>query len=494
MTDSQKLLLDYAKERKTNRDIPRPTMPNDYYSPEFFDKKPETEQEIIQLLGRKWKDNLTSIGTFFEMFKYITVNYLTDDDYDNDNDNDDDESSSSEEEVGDTSCKKKETEEDSPLMRTFVLRDVSVLHISTTSPYLLAVYGSHSQISRLLVKLVKINGLAVVNDFYRYGGGRYYNRCRSYAYNKKTEKLVLGMVKKYKIELLKSSPVIKEQPQDKALSASQKSGYGLVRVASNLRIKGWSDADCEAALWHRYGKLLAPRIDKINEMNTSLPSEETIKMRWNIHRSKTNLITKIGIRASSAIASFRKNNDSQAEMANELGFSIYSHSSRSEYLKQRFLGHDWFEHDIRGSVYAVSHLLNFGQWLGNSTDPYPLMFGNEFNSKSERSIYKSICMALYFDNELQIIHHNRRYTPVSLKTHTANELSTMIRSARSSMKSFTGDFFGSEISCMNPCFTLISSGNSVSAAYQSCKFMTASICQAKASALTSLKNSCANAP
>jgi len=46
---------------------------------------------------------------------------------------------------------------------------------------------------------------------------------------------------------------------------------------------------------------------------------------------------------------------------------------------------------------------------------------------------------------LQIIHHNRRYTPVSLKTHTANELSTMIRSARSSMKSFTGDFFGSEI-------------------------------------------------
>lgn len=453
------ILIEFARERKQFLDLryeKESLKCNEYFPISEFGDYPKTEKEIINILGAQWKHNLSSIGTFFDIYKYSTKNYLEESNdkdvldsskkvtlSDASFDNLDDIEDYNGEENDDicTNCANEVSSTPPPnnmiypshlpipssptlsplsdiseehisdnlkstriILKSHLPPSASVLYISTHNQRLLDIYGSAKAVSRLLKKLMDIKGLVMVNSEYHFcndATNRNQSYPRTYAYNKAVEKLVLGMMKKYHIPFLRSAIDIKPLPTiQKAVTC--KDTLDKVKVSSHLSPfkLALSDSDCEGILWDKYGGLVNPRTKKINEMNQSLPDEEAIRARWRIKRGAKGIISKISIRVTSTLCSMRK--DSQNESYSEMRFDDEmagfdkGQITRKKYLDNLFGEGNWAAHDIRGSIYQITHLLNKGVWLGNANDPYKTMFGHEFRG-DEREIYKSITMPLYFN-------------------------------------------------------------------------------------------------
>lgn len=429
----------------------RPNTPPTF-QPEYFKDYPQTENDLIWSLGRKWKSLLASLGSFYDEYKYITTNYLKNQPLPHPS----------------GPAKLLRARIHPPLSNTFdkkegnnritlqsfydLKREVPILRLSTTSANLLDLFGSSMAISRLLKKLLAIKGIALVDASYRFGKEK--SHSRTYAYNKEVEKLVLATVRKHDIPLLAKKCVM---TIPKTISPiTDKEFFDAVKVSSKLheRKVKCDQETCEQILWQKYGQLIAPRLAKIEAMNTTLPTIEQIKFKWHIHQSPQGYLSKIGIRATSVLASFKKEESDRictpsesphTPLDDDLAFLDVQAPLRSDYLDALFGNGEWTDYDVSGSIYQLSHLLNFGEWIGDQADPYSIMFGNPFKGL-ERKTYKSLAMSLYFDKTpASIICHNKRYTPHAIETYGVETLKSALADAEERMRQFTGQKFDSEI-------------------------------------------------
>jgi len=447
--DNQHILLTYAEERNRNAGKQRRT--TTFFMPffeEYFGEFPKTEDELIPLLGQRWKVNLCLLGSFFEEYKSITFNYLkSDNDVGSEPSTSTDDSIFLKEEESETDTQKNKNLIISPLYpASFWKRQVPILNLSANSRNLLSIYSTRTRTWHVIQLLCKIKGIVPVSDYhFDTENPNRKGHSRSYAYNKATEKLVLALVKKYDLKLLKSETVhtIEAEPFD-----FDPKTYYKVRVSSKLRIDHCTEKNCRAILDHKYGPLITPRLQHAVIMNFGLPKEQKIWFDWNIKKSKTKLITKIGARATSQIVSYKSREKEAALAMSNLYYEPnldYEGIWREDYLNEIFGRGNWLDYDVHASIYQVTHLLNFGEWMGNGIDPYALMFGQPFSDKHQRTSYKSLCMSLYFDRTTTIINHNRFKTPQTLKKYGEEQIQNVLTEAEAKMREFTGSKFDSEI-------------------------------------------------
>lgn len=119
---------------------------------------------------------------------------------------------------------------------------------------------------------------------------------------------------------------------------------------------------------------------------------------------------------------------------------------RDDYLTEYFDGKPYFQYDVHGSIFQVAHLLNYGEWLdGNGIDPYEVMFGHPFESKTDRSAYKMLAMSLYFDDVNMIYAHSRLDTLLTDLKYGKRRIKTAIASAAEKMERFAGKTLYNEI-------------------------------------------------
>ena len=364
----------------------------------------KSEKGLKSALGRKWKPNLKDIGRFAKMYQPVTSNYFKID----------------------------EEGKNHP---------VSVLPISCRNSNLIENFGNQSAVSRLIKKCQRIGFLVRMDKHYHFDKRRAKkNYSYYYAYNKSVEHLVVDVCRRRKIDI--------ETPREKdytivctfadTVKIPQADYDRITLKTGRIGLAGYNSKSAEETIKRvimaeKYGRLIAPRLAKISAMNMRLPEEQRIVFNPNLKYSKNGRLIRIGLRATNHIVSLEKDK----ENANG--------KTRMEYLTE-FLGTDKIqEYDVRASIYQISHLLNFGEWMGNGQDPYERMFGLPFKNKSEREAYKSFCMALYFDNPNEIYAHNRRAIPFCVSQYGKDAIKDAIFKAEESMRGFTGDKFFNEV-------------------------------------------------
>ena len=390
------VIIQFAVERMENRKKSKRTPFVCDFKPEDFKDFVTNEEELKARLGRKWKGNLKELGLFAIKYQPITSNYLKKD-------------------------------------RNGKPHPVSILPIACTSSYLLDLFKKPNAryASRLIEKCKKIGLLVEVKHSYRFGFLKASNNeCKAYAYNKEVEHLVIEACKKEGTKIKKES-IINNPLVDRFKDSSllSKEEYDKISLRnSNFNLKNYNIDDVKAVIQEKYSALISPRVEKIEEMNRELPSEQQIRFRPNPKYGKKSL-RRISIRATSPIVSSKVKKDEKAQ------YPIY----RDDYLTEHFDGKPYFQYDVHGSIFQVAHLLNYGEWLdGNGIDPYEVMFGHPFGSKTDRNAYKMLAMSLYFDDVNMIYAHSRLDTLMTDMKYGKRRIKAAIARAAEKMERFAG--------------------------------------------------------
>lgn len=400
------IIIDVATERNDNIDLIKNERPRFKFNfkPSDFKDYIKSEKGLKSALGRKWKPNLADIGRFAKMYQPITSNYFKIDDEGKNH-------------------------------------PVSILPISCRHSNLIESFGNQSAVSRLIKKCLQIGLLVRMDKHYHFDKRRVKkNYSYFYAYNKSVEHLVIDICRRRKIDIepsMEKDYTIVSTFAD-TIKIPQADYDRITLKTRRIGLAGYDGKSAEETIKRvimaeKYGRLIAPRLAKISAMNMRLPEEQRIVFNPNLKYSKNGRLIRIGLRATSHIVSLEKDEENP------------NGKTRMEYLTE-FLGTDKIqEYDVRASIYQISHLLNFGEWMGNGQDPYEKMFGRPFKDKAEREAYKSFCMSLYFDNPNEIYAHNRRAIPFCVSQYGKNAIKDAIFKAEESMRGFTGDKFFNEV-------------------------------------------------
>lgn len=385
-------IVNVAVEKSTLRVKKRrfEKMDSEFHDDSFVNT-PSSNEELVSRLGRNWRQNLSRLGSLVEVFKHVTANYLKD-----------------------------------------TTKNPTILPISTRNRILVEIFGSYMNISNT-IRLARRAGLVQCTlEKFRFNCA--YNQSRRYAWNKKVEKMVLSLVKEHGIEV---KVLEKESHHDFVNEYKEilNRNEDKIRVSSKLRFVKTEPNYANAILANKYRDLFEEAKAQSNEMNNDLSPEQRMKYDWNLHYSKKGYLTKVGMRGTNMICSLKAHENEHAN---------YNGLWRRDYLNEQFGCGNWFEYDVKGSIFKVAHLLSYGEWLGNDVDPYETMFG-KFDSDLERNAMKSMTMCLYFDNKNQIFNHNRRFIPNSIKEYGEEKIQKAIFDAVDDMEKFTGKSIDSEI-------------------------------------------------
>lgn len=403
-TSLNDIIILFAIERMEKRKKNKRQPYTKDFKPEDFKDFVRTEEELKAKLGRKWKDNLKRIGGFAAKYQPITSNYLKKDKHGNPH-------------------------------------PVEVLPIACTSSYLLDLFNvPHPRYaSRLIKKCKEIGFLVEVKSSYRFNYlNPSKNECKCYAYNKEVEHLVIRTCKKEGITIKKESymnnPILDTFEGTSDLTEEEYKRISLRN--SRLNIKKCDIDIVRSIIFNKYSALINPRWGKITEMNKSLPHEQRIKLKPN-PKYGTKRLRRISIRATSKIVSSKVKKDGNPQFK-----GIY----RADYLVEHFDGKPYFQYDVRGSIFQVSHLLAFGEWCADKPiDPYQVMFGGQFDSQEARSAYKLLAMSLYFDEENMIYAHSRLDTIQTSMMYGKQKIKEAISTEAEKMRGFTGEPLYNEI-------------------------------------------------
>lgn len=398
------IVIQFAIERMNSRKCrKRPPCTIDF-KPEDFKDFVKSKEELKAVLGRKWKHTLADIGRFSIKYQHITSNYRK--------------------KHKDGSC-----------------HPVELLPIACTSSYLLDLFETpHPRYACRLLKKCKDIGLLVeVDSAYRFNcHDPSKNRCKIYAYNKDVEHLIIRLCKEERIEIKEESyiyhPILDTFEGADGLTDDE---YERITLRNDrLNIRNCNIDILRDIIWVKYFALINPRWQKIEEMNEELPPEQRIRFTPNPTYGKKSL-RRISIRATSKIVSYKVD-----KRTNPLYKGIY----RADYLEEYFEGKPYFHYDIKGSIFQVSHLLNYGEWYGNkSNDPYEVIYEAKFDSNEARSAYKLLAMSLYFDNEKMIYAHSLYDTLKTNERYGKYKVKSAIAMAVDKMRSFTGNSLYNEI-------------------------------------------------
>ena len=406
-------------------------------APEDLEKCAKTEDELIAALGRKWKTVIPRLGQFCSC------------------------------------CLGRAHDEtlDLPNGEPFAFKQIA---IACTSKALCSIFGNPREVSRLIEKARETGFLVRLTQTYRFGSkNKDRNYSHQYACNETVAKLIRDTCQKRNINIPR---IIADREKTYALlngkdpdeigngrksgkgkgegKDSERKGRGITasdpslvdRFAASLGLTakdvlGFSLAKRHLGLkdiedWKikklaewKYSELVKPRKVKIAKMNNGLQPNEQIRFEPNVKRDRRGYVMRVGWRATNSIVSLKAHENDNPD---------YKGRWRKDYLDELFGEDGYFEYDVRASIYQISHLLNFGEWVGNKSDPYEIMFGEEFRSKEERNAFKDFCMALYFDRPSEILTHNQRRIPECLKRFGKEKLKEVISAAERNMTQFTG--------------------------------------------------------
>ena len=420
MKSYKNILIDVARERQQNNGqigtsdiVILPKSAEDsrkepemkFFRRDFADSF-NTVDELLSVLGKKWKITLEKIGRFCNFY------YLRAD--------------------------RQEVGLDPELAPVFP--------ISCTNHQLVEEFGGEMTVNRIIRKCEEIGVLVRITDKYRFGcGDPSLNRCYVYAFNQKLAELVfeacnvkgiscISRIRKREMERVDAveQPAAPEPAAKTVLDDDARITLRTYRIG----VKDYDDETVKALIERKYAGLVEPRKEKIDWINERVPLDERIRFETNVDRDRRGIVNRVGWRATSRIVSYK---------AHENGSAEYKGMWRKDYLNSRFGVGKWHEYDVRGSIYQIAHLLNFGEWLGNGSDPYELMYGGKFASKGDRNAFKSICMPFYFDNPKCLLSHNRQRIPKCIRRYGKDVLQQTFDRAIEAMEDFTGERFHNEV-------------------------------------------------
>lgn len=356
------------------------------------------ENSLSSLFGKRWMTSITTILSLVELFKNRT------------------------------SCE-----------------ETTILFLPTTSHYLTDVFGNKMQVSRVIDRCKKLGLLYCVNEKFHYGDGKAYSKL--YAWNKKMERLVLDFCRKRNIKAdIKHSVTMERILQDfdsKANDTWKEKTDGLVvRIAQRTALpKTLTDEEVIEGVLTRYPEI-RDAMETAVRLNRSLPESFQISCIPNINRAKSGTISKVGFRITNPIVSAKVHDNQNSD---------YHGPWLKDILKEN-LG-SWAEYDVKSSIYRVTYLLNFGEWLPDSVDLYPKMAGFDFKTKEDRNHYKHFCMSLYFCNSAKSILANYYRKQLDMGVGR-DELLKTIEEARARMLDTIGHSYRSEIFVAESCIYL----------------------------------------
>lgn len=363
-----------------------------------FDLMVFDENFLSSLFGKRWKTSITTILTLVELFKNRT------------------------------SCE-----------------ETTVLFLPTTSHYLTDVFGNKQNVSNTIQRCKKLGLLYCVDENFHYGDRKAYSKL--YAWNKKMERLVLDFCKKRNIKAdIKHSVTMERILQDfdsKANDGWKEKTEGLVvRIAQRTALpKTLTDEEVIEGVLTRYPEI-RNAMETAVHLNKTLPESFQISCVPNINRAKSGTITKVGFRITNPIVSAKVHDNQNSD---------YHGVWLKDILKENF--GSWAEYDVKSSIYRVTYLLNFGEWLPDSVDLYPKMAGFDFKTKEDRNHYKHFCMSLYFCNSAKSILANYYRKQLNMGVDK-DELLEAVEEARIRMFETIGESYRSEIFVAESCIYL----------------------------------------
>ena len=352
-----------------------------------------TEEEVISLLGRKWKSNLSVIGAFINTYQYITSD-----------------------------------------------KNISAIPVASTSKFMISLCGSHQNASNLIRLMCKIKLLTKatqnievekleLDENNRLIKSESYNKeieysftrglCREYYYSKSIQNTIKKIIEKHNIvvkqnikENISSSSTLFRETKVKIFENTDK-----IRFSSKLSIPCTEknmDEIVKASLYRNYPQLEVYQ-KMADEMNKTLNEANQISFQPTITYDKSKkYIKKIGIRATNSLVSAKKDKIENKDF----------HGKYKEDVLKEQLGDKYYEFDVKSSVPRVTKLLNTGIWEDNTVDIYEEIYNNMRNfisrgtkvkrfenmfylpeefSKETRELFKSMFMKGYFDKSVSTI-------------------------------------------------------------------------------------------
>lgn len=335
------------------------------------------------------------------------------------------------------------------------------LIIPQTSGYWNTVFGCHENISRAINIAKKIGLLETVSDFYHFGDEKPENNvAKIYVWNKKMEKVCLNLFHQYNInpiienaskEFATAEKIIaKSKTRSMAAKISKLLKEGKVKISQKTSIKA-TDNEIKACITKLYPMYVdtLKLIQEDNLKNLNNPDE------WdyfpiNIHRSrKSKLVTKISARKSNKYCNSKVHNITEEDKQT-------NRVLRHDLLMKKFGAYN--ENDVSSSIYRVTYLLNYGEWLDRDVDLYESIAGFKFESKEARKYFKQFCMRLYFSKSAkQVIKDIKR----SIKKGEVNmvldkDTIRKIKGVYQRMREVIGESYYSEIFMHESCiYTLV---------------------------------------
>lgn len=335
---------------------------------------------------------------------------------------------------------------------------VTVMPIATTNKRLISIWGSPKSVSRAIQFMISIGLLAEYDESYQFNA--YYerdNKCKQYAYSYETEQSIKEYCKDNNInkyQILNTTIVDTFAIKDISFEQSE------VRFSSKLHLlkpDNWSCAEFEnyltGCLYVNYPQLkhYQELADKINETYYADDYDRQIRFKPNFTWNKGNkAVTKIGIRATNALVSAKKEQDNDRlckdDVLNRYGLK--------------------YEFDVKSSVPRLTFALNKGVWLDNDIDLYEIMYEKfmklcpseqlEWNDET-RKIFKSFHMNGYFDTEAKLSAHLKRQVSMKVKYNKEEwqDLDYVMKSYRESIIQTVGELkYDSEVFFHESCIYL----------------------------------------
>ena len=382
------------------------------FSKEVDDKKicfeDLSEEETEKKLGRKKFWNLTLLKPFVDILKYKTQTKTT-----------------------------------------------SILSLSCNSRFWKMVYTNHKNVSNLFKLAQEVQLIKCVDKTYRFNTKRN-NRSKMYAWNKKQEKTLLYLFKKYHItdkfiKLLASinhSYLISivetfEKDEKKKQELVEAKRRFNIRIAQRTCLP-LSDEVIAAGINERYPQYMA-MCKTIAEDNAMKPIDEMDYANLNIKRDKNKNAISISIRKTNQYCPAKVNDVTDEDRTSG------KRAIRDDILMKKFGA--VYENDVKSSIYRITYLLNNGVWLDESIDLYERIFGAKFESKEDRKLFKApFCMQLYFNTSSKSMKAHIEYK--KSKTKLWNKLNygyTIIDKARENMFKAIGRSWYSEIFLHESC-------------------------------------------
>lgn len=317
---------------------------NHYYDKSIFGNYPKTEEELKEVLGRKWRSNILELSKLVWFYRHYPRK---------------------------------------------VIRAVTC---SSNSKRLIEKFGYQKKVNRTIKDALSCGLFTLVSNNYRFNHGDN-NIAMRYVINREVMKQVMKLVNIANVSIIggeeenrvRENKIINVKGIEMSKESIKKIDLAKICISSKKRpdLNMYDDAHLANALACRYPQIewAQHSLEEINEKFDFKGSNMEIKFEPNIKRG--NNCTKFSMRYTSE-------------------FMGYPKDERPDWVQSYFdaaikENTEWFEYDVNASIFRVTYLLNNGVWPDYSGDLYEYWYGEKFESREARKAFKDACNMVYFN-------------------------------------------------------------------------------------------------